>query len=179
MSTIKTTNITHGSNSGTANIALASDGTITFAKPLDNLPTFGVRPSSDQTGVAQNTLTKIVWGTEDWDVGSCFASDKFTVPAGKAGIYHFDVQACIDDVDDTKEVELRLYKNGSGINTPQSDREWSSGNSSLIFVRHSLCYNLAVGDYIEVYIVHGTSGDQVVNADRTYWSGFRLAGYNP
>ena len=53
MSTLKTTSITHGSNSGTANIALASDGTITFAKPLDNLPTFGVRPSSNQTGVAQ------------------------------------------------------------------------------------------------------------------------------
>ena len=32
MSTIKTTNITHGSNSGTANIVLASDGGITFAK---------------------------------------------------------------------------------------------------------------------------------------------------
>ena len=179
MSTLKTTSITHGSNSGTANIALASDGTITFAKPLDNLPTFGVRPSSNQTGVAQNTLTKIVWGTEDWDVGSSFASDKFTVPAGKAGIYHFDVQACIDDVGDNTEVELRLYKNGSGINTPQSDRSWSTGSNNLIFVRHSLLYSLAVGDYIEVYIVHGESGDQVVNADRTYWSGFRLAGYNP
>ena len=32
MSTIKTTNITHGSNSGTANLVLASDGGITFAK---------------------------------------------------------------------------------------------------------------------------------------------------
>jgi len=32
MSTIKTTNITHGSNSGTANIVLASDGTISIAK---------------------------------------------------------------------------------------------------------------------------------------------------
>ena len=32
MSTIKTTNITHGSNSGTANMVLASDGAITYAK---------------------------------------------------------------------------------------------------------------------------------------------------
>ena len=32
MSTIKTTNITHGSNSGTANLVLASDGTISIAK---------------------------------------------------------------------------------------------------------------------------------------------------
>ena len=31
MSTIKTTSITHGSNSGTANIVLASDGGVTFA----------------------------------------------------------------------------------------------------------------------------------------------------
>ena len=32
MSTIKTTSITHGSNSGTANLVLASDGTISIAK---------------------------------------------------------------------------------------------------------------------------------------------------
>tara|TARA_R100000458_G_C8239015_1_gene218570 strand:+ start:593 stop:1213 length:621 start_codon:yes stop_codon:yes gene_type:complete len=32
MSTIKTTNIIHGSNSGTANLVLASDGGITYAK---------------------------------------------------------------------------------------------------------------------------------------------------
>ena len=32
MSTLKTTNITHESNSGTANIVLASDGTISIAK---------------------------------------------------------------------------------------------------------------------------------------------------
>jgi len=32
MSTLKTTNITHGSNTGTANLVLASDGDITFAK---------------------------------------------------------------------------------------------------------------------------------------------------
>ena len=32
MSTVKTTNVTHGSNSGTANMVLASDGDITFAK---------------------------------------------------------------------------------------------------------------------------------------------------
>ena len=32
MSTLQTTNITHGSNSGTANLVLASDGGITYAK---------------------------------------------------------------------------------------------------------------------------------------------------
>tara|TARA_R100000781_G_scaffold2438_1_gene3960 strand:- start:147 stop:683 length:537 start_codon:yes stop_codon:yes gene_type:complete len=141
-----------------------------------NTPSFGVRLASNQTGVAQNTLTKIAWDTEDWDTDNAFASNKFTVPAGKGGVYHFDCQACIDDVGDNTEVELRFYKNGSGIDTPQSDREWSTGSNNLIFVRHSLLYNLDAADYMEVYIVHGESGDQVVNAARTYWSGFKLAG---
>ena len=35
MSTLKTTNITHGSNSGTVNLALASDGKTTLGSALN------------------------------------------------------------------------------------------------------------------------------------------------
>ena len=34
MSTLKTTNITHGSNAGTANLALASNGNVTIGGAL-------------------------------------------------------------------------------------------------------------------------------------------------
>mgnify|MGYP003139355562 CR=1 FL=1 len=177
MSTIKTTNITHGSNSGTANLALASDGTITFAKSLDNTPVWIVKPSGDQGSVAQDTATKVAWGTEVLDTDSAFASDKFTVPAGKAGAYAIQVQVCVDDIEDQKEITIWVYKNGS-----QELRSYgyaSTDNQINMIREHSSVHVLAAADYLEIYIVHGTSGNQTILANRTRWSGYRLAGYNP
>ena len=177
MSTIKTTNITHGSNSGTANLALASDGTITFAKSLDNTPVWIVKPSGDQGSVAQDTATKVAWGTEVLDTDSAFASDKFTVPAGKAGAYAIQVQVCMDDIENQKELTIKVYKNGS--EELQSYHYASTDNQINMIVEHSSVHVLAAADYLEIYVVHGTSGSQTILANRTRWSGYRLAGYNP
>ena len=176
MSTIKTTNITHGSNSGTANMVLASDGTITFAKPLDNTPIWIVKPTSSGN-VDSSTATKVVWGTELLDTDSAFASDKFTVPAGKAGAYFIRVQVCMDDIEDQKELEIKVYKNGS--EELRSYSYASTDNQINQIHEHSSVHSLAAADYLEIYVLHGTSGTQGYLADRTRWEGFRLAGYNP
>ena len=176
MSTIKTTNITHGSNSGTANMVLASDGTITFAKSLDNTPIWIVTPSGDQGSVA-GSGAKVAWGTEVLDTDSAFASDKFTVPAGKAGVYAIQVQVCVDDIDDQKELEIRVYKNGSSI--LRSYGYASTDNQINMIREHSSIHSLAAADYLEIYVLHGIGSSQTILADRTRWSGYRLAGYNP
>ena len=176
MSTIKTTNITHGSNSGTANMVLASDGTITFAKPLDNTPIWIVKPTSSGN-VDSSTATKVVWGTELLDTDSAFASDKFTVSAGKAGAYFIRVQVCMDDIENQKELMIWVYKNGSAV--LRSYGYASTDNQINQIHEHSSVHSLAVADYLEIYVLHGTSGTQGYLADRTRWEGFRLAGYNP
>ncbi len=51
-----------------------------------NTPAFLVSKGSDQS-VSNGTTTKITFDNEVYDVGSCFASDKFTVPSGENGKY--------------------------------------------------------------------------------------------
>ena len=177
MSTIKTTNITHGSNSGTANMVLASDGSITFAKALDNTPAFSVRLSGDQAADSNNTWYKVAFDTEDFDTDSAFASNKFTVPAGKGGVYQLNTQVACTNQSESAEMDLRVYKNGSAITTPQAMLDYSGGNGDFTnVVNHSHLYDLNAADYIEIYIWHGSGGTNVIEADYTFLSMFKLAG---
>ena len=178
MSTIKTTSITHGSNSGTANMVLASDGSITFAKALDNTPAFSVTKSGDQS-ISQNTWTKIEWETEQFDTDSAFdnTNDKFTVPAGKGGVYQLNVQVCVTAQTENAELDIKVYKNGSATSTPSFSREYAGGSSSTNNTTqlHHL-YDLDAGDYVEIYAYHGSGGTNVVESDQSCWSMFKLAG---
>ena len=74
-------------------INLADDfaftGTITGAGE-SNTPAFYAGKTSNQS-VSDNTITKVTWN-EAYDTDSAFASDKFTVPSGKAGKYNFYIQ---------------------------------------------------------------------------------------
>jgi len=178
MSTIKTTNITHGSNSGTANMVLASDGSITFAKALDNTPAFSVTKSGDQS-ISQNTWTKVEWETEQFDTDNAFdnSNDKFTVPAGKGGVYQLNVQVCVTDQSENAELDIKVYKNGSALTTPSFSREYAGGSSSTNNTTqlHHL-YDLDAADYVEIYAFHGSGGTNVIESDQSCWSMFKLAG---
>ena len=87
MSTVKTTNITHGSNSGTANLALASDGSITFAKTM--FASYAIicdqKAATNNGGTAfANAWTEVVLQTEIADPDSIvsISSNQFTLGAG-------------------------------------------------------------------------------------------------
>jgi hypothetical protein len=66
-----------------------------------NTPAFSARETSQQT-ILHNTTTNLTFGTEEVDTDSAFASNQFTVPTGKGGIYYLEAQ-------------LNLYDNGSNI----------------------------------------------------------------
>ena len=87
MSTIKTTNITHGSNSGTANLALASDGSITFAKTM--FASYAIITNELSAGTQGGASTANSWETyalntelADPDSIVSISSNKFTLAAG-------------------------------------------------------------------------------------------------
>ena len=176
MSTLKTTNITHGSNSGTANLVLASDGGVT-CKSLDNTPAFSVRLSGDQAADSNNTWYKVAFDTEDFDTDSAFASNKFTVPAGKGGVYQLNTQVACTNQSESAEMDLRVYKNGSATSTPSFSREYAgtSGNSNNTTQHHHL-YDLDAADYLEIYVFTGSGGSYVIESDSSCWSMFKLAG---
>ena len=117
MSTIKTTNITHGSNSGTANMVLASDGDITFAKKpalgrqiLEQFysPCDGSVIATAQGNVTMPTVTAVqVMTTSYADItGSSIA---YTPPSGTTQvIYEYRFQG-IQHTDDNTFLNLKFY----------------------------------------------------------------------
>jgi len=71
MSTIKTTNITHGSNSGTANMVLASDGKVSIATKKLYCPGTIIQVIQGvYTGADNNNTASGAW----WDLSSHFSA---------------------------------------------------------------------------------------------------------
>lgn len=89
MSTLKTTSITHGSNSGTANIALASDGGVTFASPVGLFTSYAIIDEQQAHDTHAGTFTQGAWQTRllntevaDPDSIVSLSSNQFTLQAG-------------------------------------------------------------------------------------------------
>ena len=116
MSTIKTTNITHGSNSGTANLVLASDGAITYAKkpalgrqileqfftPCDgSVIATSAGDVTVQTKADAQTLT-----TSYVDVAGSVIS--YTPPAGTTQVI-YEYQFSGMRVDSTPQAHIKMY----------------------------------------------------------------------
>jgi hypothetical protein len=143
-----------------------------------NYPAFLVYKTSNQD-IAEATDTKVTWNSEAIDTDSAFASDKFTVPSGKAGKYFLSgsIQTSSVGQSEYQYGFLIFYKNGSRVSQQMFD--FRNNNSRTIPITFSYLIDLAVSDYIEVYISLGTSGaDQRINGEATYvatwFSGFRI-----
>ena len=89
MSTIKTTNITHASNSGTANMVLADDGKVTFASPVGLFSSYAIIADEKSSGTDGGTFTLGAWRTRDLNTEIAdpdgivsISSNQFTLQAG-------------------------------------------------------------------------------------------------
>ena len=152
-----------------------------------NTPAFAVTKSADQT-LTDNTLTLITFDTEDFDTDSAFASNKFTCPSDKPGIYVFHVELFCQSSNDIGTLELDLYKTpsgGSAANIAASELFDGTGVTVTAYMaRISHIEKMAAGDAMEVKIQSDISSNGTLlvnqsNADtdnRTRFHGFRLAG---
>ena len=90
---------------GTSVVAMGIDATGAVTKPLQ--PAFLARPASQQSNIAINATTTIVFGTEIFDQGADFASNTFTAPV--TGKYQLNVQLMIQEMDkDTDFLNISL-----------------------------------------------------------------------
>jgi hypothetical protein len=106
--------------------------------------------------VANNTWTELVFTTENFDTDSAYSTStgRFTVPTGRAGIYHFDYSFGISgNPDDGEKVNVRLYKNGSAISLSIATA-YNSLDGQTSSVRGSYMLDLADGDYVSAYGNH-------------------------
>lgn len=164
--------------SGTASSSTFLRGDQTYATAGgDNTPMFSVR----QTGtvnVSDNTYTKVAWNSELVDTDNAFASDKFTVPSGKAGKYFLYVMLLGQgDNNNTMNVYyLNIYKNGSRIAMNEGDYRSYAIRKATQTV--TTVQDLAVGDYLEVYVgIDVSSGVQASYSGGDYqgmFGGYKL-----
>ena len=176
--------VLNGTNNTIGGLAVGGlpDGTIDADSLASGVgvatPAFSVIKSGDQS-ISQNTWTKVEWETEQFDTDSAFdtTNDKFTVPAGKGGVYQLNVQVCVTNQTEDAELDLKVYKNGTATSTPSFSREYAgtSGNSNNTTQHHHL-YDLDAADYLEIYVFTGSGGSYVIESDSSCWSMFKLAG---
>ena len=160
---------------GTNTLTLpASSGEITIGG--NNTPSFVVRLSSAQT-ISDNTATKVAFDTEDVDTDTAFASNKFTVPSGKAGLYKFDVLVRVASGSDGNLLNCfgYLYKNGTANHIFYND--YQNNNARAISISFGSILNLSEGDYIEVYVAGNTadnSSPTITHNKYSVFSGHKL-----
>ena len=168
-----TSTITLGVSGDTINVpsgvTFANAGTATgFGANTPNF--YAWKEDSNQT-ISNNTNTLITFNDEKFDSDSAYASNKFTVPAGKQGVYFISGQLTwLDPSVDDKALHVYIYKNGSQY-TEAKDR--SSENDQTVNV--SALLSLAAADYIEIYGRQGTGGDLICTSHiSTFFFGFKL-----
>ena len=160
---------------GTNTLTLpASSGEITTGG--NNTPAFAIRLSSNQT-ISDNTVTKVAFDTEDVDTDGAFASNKFTVPSGKAGLYKIDSFVRADSTASNNLVAsiMYLYKNGAGQQYVYNN--YSANYPRAISMNINTILNLSEGDYVEIYVAYNTvnSASATINSNQySVFSGHKL-----
>ena len=165
---------------GTNTITLpAETGTIvTSTSAATNTPAFSASISANQS-LSETTFTKLAFDTEQFDTDSAFdtSTNRFTVPAGKAGLYSISAIARLDSQANSNLLisQLLVYKNG--VLLKRSYKYFSNNYIRLISHGMTIIPDLAVGDYIEMYgyinAVDNTGGQVNSGVDSTF-SGYKL-----
>lgn len=95
-----------------ASSAVCTDGSkvLTTSGCSSSLVQFAAESSSDQTPVANDTATKVTFGTEISDPSNVFASSTFTAPS--TGVYSCQVKLAASATT-MNRIRIAMYKNGS------------------------------------------------------------------
>ena len=172
---------------GTDEFNISDGGTlkrIDFAH-MNNTPAFIARLSSDQS-INSGSDTKITFDAEDVDTDGAFASNKFTVPSGKGGMYHMVTGTRFPYLDDREKAILRFYINGSEANRGQQIQFYSNpANTENARFTTSAMFLLTENDYVEVYFEHNEGAAQSIDGGSTqvnsftFFAGYRVSGGVP
>ena len=158
-----------GTTGDTVNLAGSA-----YAAPETNTPAFSAYRGSSQS-ISNETYTRVSFNYEFYDTDNAFdpnTTQRFTVPSGKAGKYHFDTMVRFSPF--TGEVRVVPYKNGGDYGFQST----YIGNKTTT-VTSSFDLDLVAGDYIEIYCWQNSGGSLNLSADTTdpiltTFSGFRI-----
>jgi hypothetical protein len=115
---------------------------------------FRVTKSGAQT-ISSGTSTVLTFDTETFDIGSAFASNKFTVPSGKDGVYFFHLGVITNENIGGDKFQASIRVNGGGVSFTANSGGSGSYRAGITL---SAVANLSAGDYVDcdVFQQHGT-----------------------
>lgn len=139
--------------------------TATAGVPI-NGPAFSAYSSTPQT-ISASTYTKIIFGTEEYDTNSNFASSTFTPTV--AGYYQINIGAGPYGSGEPSRAILLCYKNGSNYKRLQDSATPTSSAFVNAFSGSCLVYFNGSTDYVEAYIfISVKSGTPIVDSSTGY-----------
>lgn len=137
----------------------AVDGKIKWATPSSGSTFVGcsIRKTATTTSISNATYTAFTCDTEDYDTDgfhdNSTNNSRITIPSGKGGYYQ--ISGKIAFAANSSGIRVAgIYKNGSlvgGFTTP-------SISGSSINYPFLVTMNLAVGDYVELYVYQDSGG---------------------
>ena len=187
---VQTVNPPNGSV-GTAQLA---DDAVTTAKILDanvtsaklasgvlptNTPAFLVFQSSNQS-ISNTTTTILQFGTENIDTDNAYSSNRFTVPTGEGGLYHFALNIQMNGNITGANIGIQRYNSSGGRYTSGGGNFTGALNvnivTSVLAFSHGATLELNAGDYVEATIYHGSGSTKTTYAPSTWFGGYKLIG---
>jgi hypothetical protein len=130
-------------------------------KQAVNGPAFSAYPSS---GTAQTITSgsqqKILFGTEEYDTNSNFASSTFTPTI--EGYYQLSSAIRIDGSPGTGECMIVIYKNGAEHRRSWNQSGTAFANTFWTMSISSLVYANGTGDYFEIYAQQSSGANRTV-----------------
>jgi hypothetical protein len=133
-------------------------------------PAFSLVQTGTGTTLTTNTYTKVVWDTEKFDTDNAVSSGRFTVPSGKAGKYFFTSTVSMQSY--LAEINIDLYKNGSSFLRGNAIQ----GSSVASAMSVTGIIDLAVSDYVEVYVRQNQTNTVESGGSHSHFHGYRLIG---
>lgn len=137
---------------------------------------FSVHKSAAQTGIVDNTLTKVTFDTEKFDTNNNFASSTYTAPV--AGFYQVNVYATLlSPANNAFQGVVHLYKNGASI---QATNSYPTSGGTSVYLNGNISHlvQLAANDTLEVYVLMDVTTSTVTvdgGTASTYFSGFLVS----
>ena len=129
-----------------------------------NTPAFAVTKSADQT-INDVTRTTVTFDVEDFDTDAAFASNKFTCPSDKPGLYLFQAELFVQSSNDIGTCQLDLHKNDTANVAGTEIFAITGGEApSTYMARISHIETMAAGDTMECKIYSD------IASGGTFWS---------
>lgn len=143
-----------------------------------NGPAFSAYAAAILQTIPNNTQTKVLFQTEEYDTNSNYANSRFTPTV--AGYYQLNAEVRLDGSSGTGEMMIILYKNGAEYKRGTNQSGTQIASNFWAMQVSSVAYANGTGDYFEIYVQQGSGSDRTVtavnNSAITWFNGCMLRG---